>query len=235
MAKAPAFQFYVKDWLCDPQLKMATHTTKGIWIDLLCFMWESPIRGMLTGTEDQIAKMIGSNNGDFKLFLNEAEELKFCDVTFSNNKVMIINRRMKRDENTRIKNNLRVQKHRNKEHSNENVMPPSSSSTPSSVIYTYKCEFFQVTEQGHLKYKTAYPNIDLMNQYQKMAAWLESNPSKRKTQSGYPRFINSWLSRASEKKPKETDNSFKQTKTAKDKFIENGELRYNPKKGVEMQ
>ena len=39
MGKAPAFQFYARDWLTDPELKMVSYQTKGIWIDLLCIMW----------------------------------------------------------------------------------------------------------------------------------------------------------------------------------------------------
>ena len=72
MAKAPAFQFYVKDWLSDPLLRMASHSSKGIWIDLLCFMWESPERGKLEGSINQLMKMVGASTEDFNLFLEEA-------------------------------------------------------------------------------------------------------------------------------------------------------------------
>ena len=62
--------------------------------------------------------------------------------------------------------------------------------------YIYSCEFFPVTEKRHKTYLEAYPNLDLMAEYKAMAAWLESNPTKRKTPRGYPRFINNWLSKA---------------------------------------
>jgi hypothetical protein len=60
----------------------------------------------------------------------------------------------------------------------------------------YTSEHFSVHEKQHTAYKEAYPNLDLMGEYKAMAAWLESNPKKRKTPRGYPRFINNWLSKA---------------------------------------
>lgn len=60
----------------------------------------------------------------------------------------------------------------------------------------YKGEFFSVTEINHRKYKEAYPGLDLVGEYRKMDAWLQSNPGKRKTERGYPRFVNNWLSTA---------------------------------------
>jgi hypothetical protein len=62
----------------------------------------------------------------------------------------------------------------------------------------YQTNFFTLTEELHQKFKEAYPELDLVGEYKRMAAWLESNPRKRKTADGYPRFINNWLSKASQ-------------------------------------
>ena len=56
MGKNPAFQFYPKDWLCDPHLKMATWTTKGIWIELICYMWQNKTKGRIQGTITEITE-----------------------------------------------------------------------------------------------------------------------------------------------------------------------------------
>ena len=45
--KLPSFQFYPSDWLNDLSLKMCSYDTKGVWIDLLCWMHKSPERGVL--------------------------------------------------------------------------------------------------------------------------------------------------------------------------------------------
>ncbi len=63
----------------------------------------------------------------------------------------------------------------------------------------YACEFFQINESQHNKYQDAYSLLDLMAEYRKMAAWLESNPQKR-PKKNYTRFVNGWLSRSAEKK-----------------------------------
>lgn len=60
----------------------------------------------------------------------------------------------------------------------------------------YSCDFFSVDEKSHKEYQEAYPNTEPLAEYAKMAVWLKANPSKRKTQRGYPRFITNWLARA---------------------------------------
>lgn len=149
MSKAPAFQFYIKDWLSDPELKMASHSTKGIWIDILCFMWESSERGKIKGTIEQIKKLVSATNSDMDLFILEAKMLNFCDITNCTNlgtvtnrtemyqNVTIINRRMHQEYINKQNTRLRVQKYRRKQKSNTNVTPSSSSSSPTANIVTH--------------------------------------------------------------------------------------------------
>lgn len=49
------------------------------------------------------------------------------------------------------------------------------------------------------EWKTAYPAVDIIQELHKMAAWLGSNPKRKKTRRGIDRFINSWLSREQDK------------------------------------
>lgn len=145
--KAPAFQFYVRDWLADPQLKMASFSTKGIWIDLLCYLWEAPERGMLKGSVTQLERLIGANHDEFGLFLAEAKDLSFCDISVTDNKIVTIcNRRMFRDEKDRKNNRMRQSKHREKRKSNAKVTPPSStasSTSPTKITTLAQNEFDQ--------------------------------------------------------------------------------------------
>ena len=134
MGKAPAFQFYVMDWLSDPQLKMASHSTKGIWIDFLCFMWRSPIKGKIDGTMEQLQKLVGANDTDFNTFINDIKTLKIGDVTESNKIVTLCNRRMYRDWKEKENTRLRVKRYRAKRECNGGVTVPSSSSSSSSVL-----------------------------------------------------------------------------------------------------
>ena len=54
---------------------------------------------------------------------------------------------------------------------------------------------YEVTETYVDELKAAYPGKDLDNEFNRMRAWLISNPSKQKTSRGIKRFINGWLSR----------------------------------------
>jgi len=45
------------------------------------------------------------------------------------------------------------------------------------------------------KWASLYPGADIMQELRNMYGWLDSNPAKRKTEKGLPRFITNWLSR----------------------------------------
>lgn len=132
--KAPAFQFYVKDWLSDPQLRMTSLSTRGAWIDLLCYMWEAPERGKLEiENEEILGRMVGGNNGEIRTLLKEANALSFCDISVTNHgTITLCNRRMFRDEKDRKNNRLRQQRHRDKQKDNEEITAPSSTASPSA-------------------------------------------------------------------------------------------------------
>lgn len=49
------------------------------------------------------------------------------------------------------------------------------------------------------KWSEAYPSVDVDQELKKMAAWLTSNPTKKKTRKGIDRFINNWLAREQDK------------------------------------
>ena len=140
MGKAPAFQFYVRDWLSDPQLRQCSFVVRGMWIDFLCYMWEAPEKGVLRGTISSLSRLIGAAPEEMKTFMAECLKYQFAsvtcngDVTNCNSEVTLINRRMVREEKTRNDTKLRVRKHRSNVKGNDDVTPPSSSSSSSSNI-----------------------------------------------------------------------------------------------------
>lgn len=140
--KAPAFQFYVRDWLSDPQLRQCCFAVRGMWIDFLCYMWEAPERGKLQGTVSSLARLIGADLEEMHQFLFESLRYQFAnvtcngDVTNCSSEVTLINRRMYRDYQQVVKTRKRVAKHRAKKagqgECNTDLTPPSSSSSSSS-------------------------------------------------------------------------------------------------------
>ena len=106
MVKLPAFQFYPGDWLKDPALRAASSGARGLWIDMLCLMWESQPRGYLqtpTGaplTDEQIARMTGNCSlEDVRGWLAELESLGVFSRTSSG---VIYSRRLVREERKRV-------------------------------------------------------------------------------------------------------------------------------------
>ena len=127
---------------------MASWQTIGIWREMIDRMWDAPERGKLTGTPEQIAKVIGCSIDELRQAVKEIKDLKIADinvtktadVTKSHSVVTIVNRRMSRDEKIRQDARNRKFRQRHKEvtvESRNNVTPnvtlhSSSSSSVSS-------------------------------------------------------------------------------------------------------
>jgi hypothetical protein len=113
LMRLPSIQFYVGDWLRDPQLGMASPASRGIWIDLLCHQFDAPTRGIIVGNAAQLQRLTRSGEHDFATFLDEIERLKFGDLSRESNGVIrIVNRRMVRDEKARKDAAIRQRRHR---------------------------------------------------------------------------------------------------------------------------
>lgn len=99
--KRPAFQFYPGDWMKDPSLRSCSAAARGLWIDIICLMFESPTRGHLLQssgtlvTPDQLARITGETPRHTRALLAELEAAGVYSVT--DNGVMF-SRRMVRDE-----------------------------------------------------------------------------------------------------------------------------------------
>lgn len=103
MAKLPAFQFYPGDWLKDPNLRRCSPAARGVWIDMLCLMFECDPRGVLaTGGnawgDDEIASVISGQTAEV---LSCIQELLTKEVASRNGAGAIFSRRMVRDEQIR--------------------------------------------------------------------------------------------------------------------------------------
>jgi uncharacterized protein YdaU (DUF1376 family) len=60
--KAPAFQFYPKDWLSDPNVLAMTHTQRGIYVDLLAHLW---LAQRMQRSEPFLARILGLRPSEF--------------------------------------------------------------------------------------------------------------------------------------------------------------------------
>jgi hypothetical protein len=81
------------------------------------------------------------------------------------------------------------------------VAGSADASPPSPAAATLPCvgdgpSEFVVTEEQVAAWRPAYPAVDVLGEIRKARAWLDANPSKRKTHRGCPAFLVRWLSRS---------------------------------------
>ncbi len=102
--KLPSFQFYTGDWMKDPALRAVSLSARGLWVDMLCLMFESARRGYLVHANGnfvssaQLARMVGCACDEVDAHLKELED---CGVFSRTKDGIIYNRRMERDERKR--------------------------------------------------------------------------------------------------------------------------------------
>ena len=92
----PSLQFYVDDWLSEPGLRLCSLAARGLWIDMLSYMFKSQIRGALLANEKKIgskelAKLVGENEDYVKKLLEELQDSRVLSYLENGT---IINRRM---------------------------------------------------------------------------------------------------------------------------------------------
>jgi hypothetical protein len=125
MGKLPAFMFYPGDWQKDPCLRRCSKAAKGVWMDLLCLLFECPVRGVFVDasgkpwSDEEIAEAIG---GDIGANLGYIAELVSKGVAQRDTRGAIFSRRMVRDEQTRRSATERKRKERS---SHASVTPMS--------------------------------------------------------------------------------------------------------------
>ena len=75
--KIQMMPFDTSDWLRCPELKVLPPDIRGLWMDMLCYMWESVERGVMvkpTGdiyTQDEIVRMLGRDASGSDTWLDQ--------------------------------------------------------------------------------------------------------------------------------------------------------------------
>lgn len=104
----------------------------------------------------------------------------------------------KRHHNDSLTTLIDIKDKGNKRIKNNNICsePEKSAPTPSGILLPLVDKsFYDVPQEKITLWRETYPAVDVEQELRRMVAWLDSNPTKRKTRSGIERFINSWLAR----------------------------------------
>lgn len=74
--------------------------------------------------------------------------------------------------------------------------PKESAPNPSGILLPLNDKScYDVPLDKIALWRETYPAVDIEQELRRMIAWLDSNPTKRKTRKGIERFINNWLAR----------------------------------------
>ncbi len=96
MGKQPYIPFYIGDYLKDT--RVLPLSVRGAWVDLILFMWDNPIRGELSGTLDEYARIMSCTVGEAEFALNLLKQKNTADIKLLPGGVwLIVSRRMKSD------------------------------------------------------------------------------------------------------------------------------------------
>jgi hypothetical protein len=223
LPKLPAIQFYSGDWRKDLGVQSLSLHDRAVWFEMLLLMHESEERGFLVLNgkpikDEVLARLIGLDKQILTTALTNIED---AGVSSRREDGAIFNRRMVKDEKLRqvrteagkLGGNPALVKQ--KETSGDKQIPTPSSSvsvSTSKLLALTSVEVpaagvfelpligekgeWQVPESLYRELVAAYPGVSVLAELAKMRAWLITNPLKRKTASGLPRAINSWLGSA---------------------------------------
>ncbi|HEX7654933.1 MAG TPA: hypothetical protein VF607_15595 [Verrucomicrobiae bacterium] len=121
--KLPWFKFFSGDWLADPALARCRPLTRGIWIDLLCAMYEAGQEGCVSGTPKQLARLARCTTAEMLQALDDLMLTQTAEVTVSNDVVTVVNRRLRRAHKTREANKQRKRRFDARQAGNAPVTP----------------------------------------------------------------------------------------------------------------
>lgn len=103
--KLPAIMFFTGDWLKDPAVRACDLDARGLWIDMLCLMNESPRRGYLCIKENEpmpikaLARIVGQSTRKVSRIITDLENAGVFSRETSTE--IIFSRRLVLDENIR--------------------------------------------------------------------------------------------------------------------------------------
>ena len=136
--KPPAMQFYVKDWKADTD--GLSPAAKGAWIQICCTLHLAKKRGRATRKPAAWARIIGCPVDEVDTLLHEIDDCECADVTFHNDRITVVSRRMERERKEKEDNALRQRRHRGKRLHNEKVTSPSASASATASAKKKECD-----------------------------------------------------------------------------------------------
>lgn len=95
----PYMPFYIGDWFKATDVQSLNYEMKGLWFEMLCYMWESKERGCLLYTMEELSRLLRLPEDLLKQKLDHLLSKGICFAREGDG--AICNRRMIKDQNIR--------------------------------------------------------------------------------------------------------------------------------------
>lgn len=99
--KRPSFQFYGGDWLRDPALGMCAPASRGVWIDLICAMYERG-SGTIRASPCALARLARCSETECVEALRDLSRSGAAVVVFGDDEASVTCRRVSREFAQRV-------------------------------------------------------------------------------------------------------------------------------------
>jgi hypothetical protein len=101
----PYMQFYVRDWLSDPQLALCSLCTRGFWLEALCAMHISDTP-TLSGSPEQLSRILRCSVAEVQSAVSDLKVTGAATILERNGSISITSRRrLKQYELSRLRAN----------------------------------------------------------------------------------------------------------------------------------
>lgn len=164
--------------------------------------------GQLATGRKSIARHTGLSEQNVRTALKKLEKMGILTIKSTNKYSVIsitkwdshqqINQQLtskKPATNQQLTTNKNVKNGNNENNGNKSLVKLANAVQPIGILLTNK-DPFPIYQKDMELWKETYQAVNIGQELKKINAWLDANPTKRKTSKGMKRFINNWLSRA---------------------------------------
>lgn len=180
MGKLPWMKFFPSNYLADT--RGLSPSAKGIWMDLICFLWESDPRGQITDSVQGFMRMCGSTKEEIEGAFGEFMSRRVCQIQRDGHgRVTVISRRISREEKERENARIRKQRERQKENVTDESrdFPPEKIEDRSQKIEDRKELKASVNYQGENQSPSILPTIEEKKELSALCVQVNSKCGNR--------------------------------------------------------
>lgn len=222
--KSPAFQFYPESWFSSSKVQRMSHTERGIYIDLLGYCWLENGLPNDTTTLAQMVKLPSARfariwsgplhecfferggklfnvrqererkkQADFRKGKQDAAHMRWMSNAHAQHMQKSANGNA--DAMPSVSSSISVSSSTSKKEQKTSAEPHGGSTPFLAFVVVGEPPSWMLSSEQVVKWQEAYPSLDVAGECQRARAWLDANPTRRKTHKGMAGFLVNWMNR----------------------------------------